>query len=185
MAITFFNKAATLADTIAFIVPVQFRKFSVHRLLVPSFKWIAKYELPLSSFYTRNKADYTINTEFQIWTRLPNNDTDRRLFCLPATSHPDFDMWQYNNTPQAAKVFNNHFDFAVPRQGYEDYNRRETNHERCERTKQWILFLGRDKEIQDRLWNMDFDTLSRNNTIIPGFGKADVVGAYKALYAHL
>ena len=92
-------------------------------------------------------------------------------------------MWQYNNTEQARKVFDNPFDFAVPRQGYENYTRRETRRQDCELKKQWILFKSdKGTTVQKRLWNMDFETLSHNNTITPGFGKADVVSAYGRLY---
>ena len=82
------------------------------------------------------------------------------------------------HTPGALKVFDHDFDFAVPRQGYQDYSRRETSADRCERTKQWILFKAGTAAVLDRLLGMDFAALSQNNTITPGFGKADVVKEY-------
>ena len=179
LAIRFFNRAAEMANTIAFVVPVQFRKYSVHKNLRSGFRWIAAMSLPSPAFYTRSEPDYRLNAEFQIWTREQNHGfEDMRLLSPPAIRHADFEMWQYNNTPEALKVFEHDFDFAVPRQGYQDYARRETSPEGCERTKQWILFKARTPAVLDRLFGMDFDALSRNNTITPGFGKADVVREY-------
>ena len=179
LAIRFFNRAAAMANTIGFVVPVQFRKYSVHKNLRPGFRWIAAMELAAPAFYTRAEPDYRLNAEFQVWTREENHDfEDMRLLSPPAIRHADFEMWQYNNTPGALKVFEHDFDFAVPRQGYQDYSRRETSADRCERTKQWILFKARTPAVLDRLLAMDFATLSQNNTITPGFGKADVVEEY-------
>lgn len=185
LAIQFFNRAAEMANTIAFVVPVQFRKYSVHKNLRSGFRWIATMSLPSPAFYTRLEPDYRLNAEFQVWTREQNHGfEDMRLLSPPAIRHADFEMWQYNNTPEALKVFEHDFDFAVPRQGYQDYTRRETSPERCERTKQWILFKAGTPAVLDRLLGMDFAALSRNNTITPGFGKADVVREYLRITHH-
>ena len=185
LAIRFFNRAAAMANTIAFVVPVQFRKYSVHKNLRPGFRWIAAMELAGPAFYTPDEPDYRLNAEFQVWTREANHDfEDMRLLSPPAIRHADFEMWQYNNTPGALKVFDHDFDFAVPRQGYQDYSRRETSADRCERTKQWILFKARTPAALDRLLGMDFAALSQNNTITPGFGKADVVKEYVRITRH-
>ena len=101
-----------------------------------------------------------------------------RLTDPPAIQHDDFEMWQYNNTQEARKVFSNNFDFAVIRQGYNDYSRRETSPSKCELNKQWILFKARNREVLKTLKHIDFTELSQNNTITPGFGKADVVKEY-------
>ena len=49
----------------------------------------------------------------------------------------------------------------MPRQGYHDYSRRETSADRCERTKQWILFKAGTPAVLDRLLSMDFAALSQ------------------------
>ena len=182
MAIRFFNKAAEMSSTIAMIVPVQFRKYSVHNNLDQSFQWIAKLDLPTSAFYTSDTTDYRLNTEFQVWTKETNHSfSDMRLYQPPPVRHTDFEMWQYNNTEQALKVFRNDFDFAVPRQGYKDYTRKETDPDKCERTTQWILFKAHRTSVLRRLLSIDFEALSQNNTITPGFGKADVVKEYVSM----
>lgn len=183
IAIDFFNHATEMADIIAFIVPKQFQKYSVQSRLNESFHLIADYELDENSFYTPDGKDFTIRCMFQIWTSKDTHCKNLRLLTPPPTTHKDFIMYQYNNTKQALRVFNNDWDFAVPRQGYEDYSRRETEVKRCERNKQWILFKTKNKQIFKRLWNFDFSNLARKNTVIYGFGKADVVMEYNRLYA--
>lgn len=180
LAIQFFNHAATMSHTIAYIVPNQFNKYSVHKQLHPQHQLIHNTPLPPNSFYTPTTPHYKINTTFQIWTQKTNHNLpNQRHHTPPPTTHPDFDMWQYNNTPQALKVFHQPFDFAVPRQGYHDYTRRETNPDNCERSTQWILFKAHNPTTLTQLWNLNYTELAQNNTITPGFGKADVIQKYQ------
>ncbi|MFH1656703.1 MAG: SAM-dependent methyltransferase [Candidatus Nealsonbacteria bacterium] len=181
-AINFFNHSAEIADIIAFIVPNQFQKYSVHSKLVNNFNLVKEYKLKENSFYTPDKKDFNVRCVFQIWTA--NNITNKniRILTPPPIKHPDFKMYQYNNTPQALKVFNENWDFAVPRQGYENYTRRETIKDKCEKNKQWILFKAKSNEILNRLLNIDFAKISKKNTVVYGFGKADVIMEYRKIY---
>ena len=83
LAIEFFNRAAEVADTIAFILPVTFRKYRIHKVLNGEFAWIASYPLEREAFYTEKQENYSVNTEFQIWTRLPFAGKDMRLSAPP------------------------------------------------------------------------------------------------------
>lgn len=181
-AIDFFNHATKITDTIAFIVPKQFKKYSVHSRLNKDFRLIKDYELDENSFYTPDGKNIAVRCMFQIWTKNNVFNKNLRLLSPPPIAHKDFAMYQYNNTKQALKVFKEDWDFAVPRQGYEDYSRRETKAEKCEKNKQWILFEPKNKKVFNRLWNLDFANLSRKNTTIYGFGKADVIIEYNRLY---
>lgn len=183
LAIKFFNHSAKMADVIAFVVPRQFKKYSVHSVLDKEFKLVRDYELKDNSFYTPDGKDKIVRCNFQIWTKLNTGKKNLRILTPPPIKHKDFEMYQYNNTPGALKFFKKEWDFAVPRQGYEDYTRREKNAKKCEKNKQWIMFKAVNKEIKDRLYNMDFVKLARKNTTIYGFGKADVVEEYNKLYA--
>ena len=95
-------------------------------------------------------------------------------------------MYLYNITNKAViKYFDKDkygWDFAVPRQGYQNYNRRETDVSNIEKNKQWIFFKCKNKEILDRLWNLDFNEISKLNTSTPGFGKADIIDYYNKIY---
>ena len=174
LAINFFNRSAMLADTLAFIVPVQFRKWSVQSKLDPEMRLVYDTQLPENTFDG-------IRCCFQIWKR-GSDEPDLRLKKAPKKQHIDFFMWQYNNTKEALRVFSNTFDFAVPRQGYKDYTRRETDQKACERTTQWILFRAYNPTVLTRLLELDFGKLAQKNTTTPGFGKADVVELYNEVY---
>ncbi len=179
MAISFFNHAAVLADIVAFIVPVNFRKYIVHKQLDESMRFISKLGLPRDAFYLDSGKSYSVNTEFQIWTRLPSNHQDMRQYASLPIRHDDFQLWQYNNTVDARKVFQNEFDFAVPCQGWQDYSRKETDEKRCERNKQWILIKANSGEILSRLKQLDYAGLANKcGTAVPGFRKGDLVKEY-------
>ena len=93
-------------------------------------------------------------------------------------------MLQYNNTLEARKVFAEDFDFGVPSQGWQDYSRRETDPDRCERHKQWMLFRPKNRTVRKRLYSgIDYDALAHaNTTCVPGFRKGDVVRVYEELF---
>lgn len=179
LAIDFINKAATFADYIAFILPVQFRKFLTQRRLDNQLSLIYDELLPEDSFLFEGD-DYSVRCCFQVWTTLSVSH-DLRLKTSPPTSHPDFQMWLYNNVPSAVSVFDNDFDFAVPRQGYQDYSLR-AHIDECVLYKQWMLFKASSPLVLQRLLDLDFALLSQLNTSTPGYGKADVVAEYNRLY---
>jgi predicted RNA methylase len=183
LAVSFFNHAAEMADTIAFIVPKQFRKYSVHSRLDTGFRLIGDFNLDEDSFYTPDGRDYGVRCVFQVWTRKQTCHEDSRIKTPPPIAHHDFEMFLYNNTVQAMKFFKVDWDFAVPRQGYEDYTRRETDARHCEKNKQWMFFKPKNNEIRRRLWNFDFTELAKRNTVVYGYGKADVVDVYRKTYA--
>jgi hypothetical protein len=184
LAIRFFNKSAEFSDTIAFIVPVQFRKYSVQSKLHTDYKLVAEKLVGQEAFYTTNGKDFHANCVFQVWTKRSTHLKNLRLLKAPPIHHPEFKIYQYNNTKEAEKFFHYPFDFGVPRQGYEDYRRRERDARKMERYKQWALFKATNRRILKRLMNIDFDQLAKTrNTTIPGFGKADVVDEYRRLYA--
>ena len=184
LAVAFFNHAATMADTIAFVVPVIFRKYFIHKQLAEG--WNLSKIKPLGrEAFVRSDGKYAnINTDFQIWTKLPVAENQRQ-FKPPEIKHPHFDLWQYNNTQQAQKVFRNEFDFAVPCQGWQDYSRRETDARKCERNKQWMLIKAHFNHallvLKEKL---DYQALAtRNTTTTPGFRKGDLVKEYTELCA--
>lgn len=186
LAITFFNHAASLADLVAFIVPVNFRKFTVHKQLTPNMRFISRLPLPRDAFRLDTGKSYSVNTEFQIWTRLASTLPDMREYKRLPIYHQDFQIWQYNNTRDALKVFQNTFDFAVPCQGWQDYSRRETDEKQCEKNKQWILLKAKDPTVLTRLMEIDYGRLAQEcATAVPGFRKGDLVKAYMECYQSL
>ena len=183
LAIRFFNHASVFSDYIAFIVPLQFEKWSVQKNLNKAFSLIYSQNLEPNSFVFNGK-DYALRCCFQIWTRLKTN-TDLRLKQAPATTHKDFEMWQYNNTKEARKYFDKSryaWDFAVVRQGFYDYTHFIIKEKELNPRVQYIFFKANNDRAMMNLKSLDFETLSKKNTIVPGFGKADVVAMYKRMF---
>ena len=183
LAIRFFNHASVFSDYIAFIVPLQFEKWSVQKNLNKAFSLIYSQNLEPNSFVFNGK-DYALRCCFQIWTRLKTN-TDLRLKQAPATTHKDFEMWQYNNTKEARKYFDKSryaWDFAVVRQGFYDYTHFIIQEKELNPRVQYIFFKANNDRVMMNLKSLDFETLSKKNTIVPGFGKADVVAMYKRMF---
>ena len=179
MAIAFFNHAANLADIVAFIVPVNFRKYIVHKQLDKGMRFISKMTLQRDAFRLDSGKTFSVNTEFQIWTRLPSVHQDMRQHKSLPIRHQDFQIWQYNNTVTSLKIFQNTFDFAIPCQGWQDYSRRETDERQCERNKQWILLKANNACVLERLMHIDYEGLAREcGTAVPGFRKGDLVKVY-------
>ncbi len=182
-AIEFVNRAADYAEVVAFILPLQFQKYSAQNQLRPDLRLVVNQKLRPESFVFNGKP-YAVRCCFQIWTT-KTIGKDLRLRQPPVTKHCDFDMWQYNNTREAEKYFDKktfQWDFAVPRQGYKDYTIRATDPDDMDHRTQWIFFRAHNETVLKRLYELDFTTLSQKNTSTPGFGKADVIGEYERLF---
>ena len=183
-ASAFINRAFLYSDTVAFVLPIQFNKYSGHNQIIKEAKLILNEPLPHESFVFMGKP-YAVRCCFQIWTTAGTPLKDLRIKNSPITKHEDFEMWQYNCTEEALKFFDKErykWDFAVARQGFKDYSVKETDPEKLDRRIQWIFFRAKNKEILERLKKIDFVKLSLKNSTIPGFGKADVVEYYTKLY---
>ena len=90
LAIKFFQHAAKFADTIAFIVPITWNKYSIHRRLPLGYRLIYSKPLAMDSFIF-NGEDYNVKCAFQIWTcRKDLEYLDKRIYTAPPTTHPDF-----------------------------------------------------------------------------------------------
>ena len=191
LAIQFFNKAAEFSDIIAFIVPVSFMKWNVQKELNKNFSLIDLFYLPENSF-TSNGEPFEVRTVFQIWTK-NNSEYDiginKRLIKTPPISHPDFNIWQYNATPQALSSIENNWTIATYRQGYHDYNqlfsKKDYDYLKEKMTgtkKQQFFFIEPlTDEAEKIIRNMDFNALAARNTSTPGFGKGDFVSYYLEL----
>lgn len=182
IAVKFLNKALSFSKAVCFILPIQFRKYITQKTVKETAMLVYDETLQAEAFIHEGRP-YSVRCCFQIW----ENDScqkDLRQRTPPRTSHPDFFLYQYNQTPQAEKYFDKerfHWDFAVLRQGYGDYTRKETDPDALRRNKQWIFIGSKSKEALDILRSIDFKKLSEKNTTIPGFGKADVVAEYERL----
>ena len=189
LAIDFFNKAATMSDVIAFILPVSFMKWSVQKNLSSNFALYNYMYLEPESF-TSNGKPYSVRTVFQIWVKKGSqydNGINLRLIKQPPISHEDFEIWQYNATPEAVKYVEEDWKYATYRQGYHNYNQIFTRENydyikgkmTADKKKQQFFFIKPlTEEAENLILNMDFNALAERNTATPGFGKGDFVSYY-------
>jgi hypothetical protein len=181
LAIDFVNKAFTYGKYVGFIVPIQFKKYSVQNRIIKEANLIFERELPIDAF-TLGDKDYKVRCVFQVWT-INHSEINLRE-SKPVTTHKDFQMYQYNCTQMAEKYFDYDWDFCVLRQGYGDFNEKFTKEDalNLSRKKQWIFFKANNEEVLSNLLSMDFNKLSELNTSTKGFGKYDVIKQYKKDY---
>lgn len=135
--------------------------------------------------FIHNDKDSNIRCCFQIWTKLETSYPDLRIKTPPKTTHKNFEMFLHNNTKATLKYFDKtkyEWNFAVPRQGYYDYSLRIEDEKELQKNIQYIFFKTEDKKVLENLKNIDFEKLSRKNTTIPGFGKADIVAYYEEVF---
>jgi hypothetical protein len=180
LAIEFLNKALTIGNVVAFIVPIQFRKWSVQSNINAEAKLVFDKDIQENAFTLLDK-DYSLRCCFQIWSLSDTTSINLRIREKPATEHPDFVMYQYNRTVEAEKFFDADWDFAVPRQGYQNYEFKAFDKTECDKKKQWIFFKAKNSEVLAKLKSLNFTALSKKNTGLPGFGKADVIKEYNNL----
>lgn len=182
LAIEFFNHAAKFSKIIAFIVPVSFMKWSVHKELDPKFKLQAYMYIPKNSFTDKGK-DFSVRCVFQIWTQ-ENISDNLRIIKAPPIKHEDFNIWQYNATPEAMKYIDENWKYAIYRQGYKDYHHLFTKaeydavKEQMEKNIQFFFIEPLCERAESFIHEADFEELAERNTSTPGFGKADFVSYY-------
>lgn len=159
-------------------------KYNVQKQLNSQYKLIFYHYLPENSF-TDNGIDYNIRTVFQIWAK----ETDKenlRLLTSPPITHPDFEIWQYNATPQSLNTINQPWELCLYRQGYYDYNTfffqkdKENIYQQMinKPKKQFFFIKPKTQQIFDFLLTLDYNNLAARNTVTPGFGKGDFVSFY-------
>ena len=102
LAIEFFNEAAKIADTIAFILPLSFKKDSVQNRLDLNFHLKNEIVLNDCEFMLKNKKSILVPCVFQVWMR---STTKRQIVKLKTTT----DLFSF--------VDKNKADFRIQRVG--------------------------------------------------------------------
>lgn len=89
LAVRFFNRAASFAEWVAFVVPRTFQKESLLRRLDPRMRLVAERPLPPGSF-TLAGAVRDVPCVFQVWRRLPPAAACPHRPPPRPRAHPDF-----------------------------------------------------------------------------------------------
>lgn len=183
------------AAAVAMILPAQFNKYGTQKKLPTAAELI--HSTPVTGFYQCTSSGKTIpytsvRCYWHIWvtnrailTPEAQNLPDLRVRTKPATTHPDFDMWQHNCTPVSEKYLTYPWDIAVLRQGWGSMEPIIQNPKTREDTvvldkrKQWMLIRTHTPEAHQILTSIDYHALGDKNTTVRGFGKADLVAEYE------
>jgi len=167
LAKDFFNRAASFASLIAFILPRTFRKTLFQNRL--DLNWVLQYEeiLPRDSFYLLEGSSmpvYSVSTVWQIW--VPGK---RSKISLP-TTHPD---WTWCSREEAQYAFRRCGGSAGRcLESFEQY------------ATQGHYFFNCTPEVFNRLCSLysTFNDIAQDTVGNPSIGKGEVVLAYsKAL----
>ncbi len=182
MALDFINHSATFADTIAFILPITFARYTAHRFMRSELRLHSSYELEPNSFIDIAKnSSYALNSCFQIWTKNPDS-ADLRIRHKPPITHLDFKAFTTRGMADDERTFWLDWDFGVLRQGWGDFDRRETDQANCERKHAWIFFKARNQIVLNRLWAMDFEAMINKQMMNSGLSINKIVSEYTRLY---
>lgn len=182
LAITFLNNAFSYAPTVAFILPVQFRRYGTQNKVLDEAKLVLDELCPDESFIFNGKP-YKVRACLQIWT-IKSFMKDLRIREKPPIAHRDFSLWIYNATPATVKVLDEAWELAILRQGWGSFDPIERHKlaTPLSTKKQWMLIKAKDNETLKRLLAIDYAALANSNTSVKGFGKADLVEEYTRLY---
>lgn len=86
LAVEFFKHAAKSSDVIAFIIPVTWEKYSIHKKLPRDWSLIATERLPEASFELDGKP-HNVRCCIQVWAR---GGIGLRKTIVEPNTHPDF-----------------------------------------------------------------------------------------------
>lgn len=185
LAIDFINRCADWGPIIAFVLPIQFRRYHTQKRVFPNLKLIfSSGNLPRDSFLLEDKA-YHVNSLFQIWvdslSPFFRQQKDLRLVKPLPNRHEDFILYIHNNTVDTLKYFDKdkyEWDFAVTRQGFYDYNERIHDPGQLKPHVQYLFVKYVDPISKTVFDQIDFEKLSHVNTAILGFSNTDLVAEY-------
>lgn len=183
LAADFINRGLEISDTVVFVIPVQFSKWSAQKELTPDAKLVMDKELPFDAFEV-NGSSYGVRCVFQVWTKRDTPLENKRRTAPPPIVHEDFDSWVVSSKPESKRhIKEADWDYAVVCQGFKgDFEviPREEAH-RLSPKKHYMLMKPKTAAARDRLLSLDYSKLaSRNTTKVMGFGKGDLVEAYTA-----
>lgn len=188
LATSFINKCSEWGPIVIFVLPIQFRRYNVQKLIYKNLKLIHSSDnLPADSFTLEGKP-YDVNCMFQVWidkfSGLCEDYEDLRLTKPLPNKHTDFELFTHNNTIGTLKYFDKSkykWDFGLYRQGFYDYSKRIYEPTELQKHIQY-LFVKFNQPIAKKVFEMiNFSELAHRNTSILGFSNTDVVQVYEEI----
>lgn len=185
LALEFLNKSLSESDIVIFILPLLFKRYSMQKKIIKTAKLIAEFTIPNNSFLVNNR-EYNVNCVLQVWTtdKVKTFLSDIRLKRAPSNKIEGITTYIHNNTKETLKYFNKRkykWDFAVVRQGYYDYSEKITSPKKLKDNRQYMFFKIDNNELREIIYKVDFEKLSKTNTITPGFSTTDFISEVKRI----
>jgi hypothetical protein len=168
LAIKFFNHAATLTNTIAFIIPRTFRRVSVQNKINLEFHLILDHEVPMGSFIP---SSMKAKCCFQLWER---KKYSREKIKLPLT-HEDFIAKSYITINGKVHAPDD-VDFAIRAYG-SNIGQISFDIEQLA-PKSWHFIKAINESCIDIFPNLDYYPMASWTARQDSIGKADLIYLY-------
>jgi len=158
----FFNHASHFATSIAFVMPMSFRKDSMKNRLSHKFDLATEFDLPRQSFIHNNKP-YNVPCIFQLWNRLPDN-TKRVIYNSQITNdkyETKFkNIFKFTRDKSKANV-------ALRRVGHTAGTTSSLPHQANENSHYFLHVSGDQKKIKQFIDTCNKFIYQKNNTVGP------------------
>lgn len=168
LAWQFFNRAATMATLIGFILPVSVQKAAVENRLDQRFHLVAQWTVPENAFLFLGRP-HKVRTVFQIWERR----SDLRKLRHVEHSHPDFTFVKAEATAGKATVAIRRIGASAGRIYDDPAGKSASSH----------YFVQADPVVVQRLKALDLRQAAAKAVSIPSLAKSEIVEMYKAYLA--
>jgi len=171
IAVDFIQHAASFSDTIAFILPRSFNKYTFQNRVPREFHLLDSFDC--DDFCDPQGSACKVSAVFQIWYR---QTTLRDLVVLPS-SHPDFEMCHAHlSRISAARLsqLRTDYEFTVPQVG-SDFRPRAVDS--VTKGSHWFI-KPKVPGVKQRFELLDFSFLDGMNTAHKSLSRKDIVAAY-------
>ena len=159
------------ADTVAFILPRSFNKFTFQNRVNQNFHLI--HSSNHSDIFDYEGEEATVSVVFQVWQR----STKKRELVTPSKTHAHFDMKHAHmsriDDGKRADLLD-FADLALPQVGAKFI---PVDPETVTKGSYWFLKLT-DEAFPEAFDELDFSFLEGKNTAHTSLSKADIVKAY-------
>ena len=171
LAIRFIDHAMIFADTVAFILPRSFNKFTFQNRINQNFH--LTHSSNHSGIFDYEGEEATVAVVFQVWQK----STQKRNLSKPPEAHPHFHMKHahLSRTDSHKRTeLCNFADLALPQVGAKFIPVDPTT---VTKGSYWFIKLA-DGAMREAFDDLDFSFLEGMNTAHTSLAKADIVKAY-------
>ena len=171
LAVKFINHAAKFADTIAFILPRSFNKYTFLNRVPTNFHLIDSFEC--DDFVLENGNSVKVKCVFQLWKK---SDTPR-IVIKSKSEHPDFLLCHCHlsrTSDEKLKLVLDKYPWSIPQVGA---NLKIKPSNEVKSGSHWFIKPLNDS-VTSTLAKMDFRFLEGMNTAFMSLSKNDIIKAY-------